>query len=803
MRYTAPRMLIPALVIVCLAGRAVGEERPGGRSASPIDEVETRDGRVYRGRVVGYDVGERSYVLEVSPGERVKIRESDVLTVRSGGKARVEATPDAPPPLPDVSLPPATGSTPSPPRLRDARPASPADEVPLSLLRASEDEPGFLSRLLSDLDDRHAPRDATARQSFHEGVRRVRLRRLADAVPFFERALGEEPDCGACELFLAAIHLERQDHSSAYRVLEALRRRRDDAPIALEMLARASRELGLLGLESRFTEEWIRRRFSGAEQAWRIFRFRRERDPHRAVEAWRAYVQLDPDLSLVDTAEGRLFRRGREALQRGEHEQALAEFAAAVRENGHMRSLLTPHRITALEQMIAARRGRVPVNEREILVLVEALRAENEAPAAAPLDGVADGVERALIERRLDRARTPREVEAALREIEPWVPDAASRHPGVVTARLRELARSAIDADLPDAFGEILDALSARSPGAELDDSLRDLLAARVERTPEGPTRSAWIDAVRSADPALADRLAARLAVGTPVNGRLPPGSVSSGDANPGTTPKLRRTRPPARGGTRSRLPEPGSTQVVVELPWPERPRAVRSRIGQPPSSTAPDTTPGAGSSTALPRPSASGIERIHPLAAGSWWRYRHGDGTRDTVRVVAVDMDAVRGRVHRLETEIDFEESSFVSQKSAFLDDSRLAVGQSSDPALAEPLLVAPVELGRKWTWRRGSRNDIVCEREYVDVDAEVSCPAGTFSGCVRVRSTCRYERPGLKSAPIVREFVYAPGVGLVKVEGENPLDGRELEAYEIGDARTRSGESSRGSSSRRGSSR
>jgi hypothetical protein len=82
--------------------------------------------------------------------------------------------------------------------------------------------------------------------------------------------------------------------------------------------------------------------------------------------------------------------------------------------------------------------------------------------------------------------------------------------------------------------------------------------------------------------------------------------------------------------------------------------------------------------------------------------------------------------------------------------------------------LLCAPLRAGNAWVSVTGVS---ATERyQVVAVDERVETPAGTFSGCVRVRATMRAGA----SAESVLELTYAPGVGPVRIETFAVIDGK-----------------------------
>ena len=168
------------------------------------------------------------------------------------------------------------------------------------------------------------------------------------------------------------------------------------------------------------------------------------------------------------------------------------------------------------------------------------------------------------------------------------------------------------------------------------------------------------------------------------------------------------------------------------------------------------------------------------PLVVGSQWRYLYGDGSREVLKMSEIEPRKDGRSAYRFTSELILGDARIPYQKTGYFSGSCFHLGSSSRALGADPILKAPVACGTRWSWRKG---DIACEREYVAVDARVTCRAGSFDNCLKVKATSRLDSGGTKSRPIVQWFYYASGVGLVKIEGETPFDGRELEEYRIGD--------------------
>jgi hypothetical protein len=165
----------------------------------------------------------------------------------------------------------------------------------------------------------------------------------------------------------------------------------------------------------------------------------------------------------------------------------------------------------------------------------------------------------------------------------------------------------------------------------------------------------------------------------------------------------------------------------------------------------------------AAPRAAASPADYF-PLAVGNAWTFldrspQQTEPARRTVRIVARDPDGY------------------------FVDDGRNALRADADCLhdRARRLLCQPIEPGRSWTSVVGP--SVTEHYEIAGVGETVVVPAGTFQGCVRVRSQIRSGKVGQ-----VAELTYAPGVGPVKLETfavvggvSRPQVRGELESYQL----------------------
>ena len=173
--------------------------------------------------------------------------------------------------------------------------------------------------------------------------------------------------------------------------------------------------------------------------------------------------------------------------------------------------------------------------------------------------------------------------------------------------------------------------------------------------------------------------------------------------------------------------------------------------------------TPSAAASSAQAAPGAPAD--YFPLAVGNAWTYldRSSPGStpvRRSVRVVERDGEGY------------------------FVDDQRGALRADHDCLhdRTRRLLCQPLRRGHVWS---SVVSAAAVERyEIAGVGETVAVPAGTFHGCLRVRSQLR--SGGVEQ---VAELTYAPGVGLVRLETFAVVEGvarpqvrGELESYRVG---------------------
>ncbi len=165
---------------------------------------------------------------------------------------------------------------------------------------------------------------------------------------------------------------------------------------------------------------------------------------------------------------------------------------------------------------------------------------------------------------------------------------------------------------------------------------------------------------------------------------------------------------------------------------------------------------------------SRGGPADYFPLAVGNSWTFldrspQQQESRRRTVRIVGRDAEGY------------------------FVDDQRGALRADPDCLhdRTRRLLCRPIEPGS--TWRSVVGVSATEHYEIAGVNETVTVPAGTFRGCVRVRSQLRAGR-----VDQVAELTYAPGVGPVRLETfavvggvARPQISGALESYQVANGR------------------
>lgn len=163
------------------------------------------------------------------------------------------------------------------------------------------------------------------------------------------------------------------------------------------------------------------------------------------------------------------------------------------------------------------------------------------------------------------------------------------------------------------------------------------------------------------------------------------------------------------------------------------------------------------------PEPERFSPEHFYPLAVGNTWTYAGsflGQAVEKPVSIVA--------------------------KVGEFFQDSTGARLRADGLGVRDPhryLLQRPLRPGTNWKSVVGVGS--VEHYEIVGVDQKVATSAGTFEGCVTVRSSNRQSA----RTELYNEITFAPGVGVVRIHTYALTDGKripqvsfELKSYRLG---------------------
>jgi hypothetical protein len=139
-----------------------------------------------------------------------------------------------------------------------------------------------------------------------------------------------------------------------------------------------------------------------------------------------------------------------------------------------------------------------------------------------------------------------------------------------------------------------------------------------------------------------------------------------------------------------------------------------------------------------------------HPLAVGNQWTYVGQMGGQPVERTITI-----RGM-----------------KDGYFVDDAngKLRIDGSGLRDDKRYLLMEPIEQGKSWTAVVSVSST---ERyEIAEVDFSTTTPAGSFSGCARVRAMNRIDR----ERELQTDWTFAPGVGIVRIATAARVRGEEI---------------------------
>jgi hypothetical protein len=735
---------------ISTSGTARAEETSGQRAvnAPPEEIIETIGGRAYRGRVIGYESSTKSYLVLVD-GSRTAIPESEILTIRNvldvpaGTLATIEKR----------TAPAQAGRTSSPavqgPAEKD-RAAKTAPDRPATSSTSSTSSDGdlvTLESLIRQASSFPIPGKPEAREALDAAWGKLRGGEPLAAVEPLTKALAADPACPGPAALLAAVRLDvERDPAAAHGIATAALARTPDFLPLVALASRTSLALGYRNLHAKLEGARIAARYEGAEREYRMFRFLQIRDPEAARKAWSEYRRLDPRWEKA-TAEGRAARDGIEAIDGGDEGRGIGILARAVEDNPLLAEEARPHLVRAF---LARARKSETAGRHEFALADLRAAAEEDPGKAEEIAARRKEIEDAWTKVRLAGATTAEEIEEASHDLGRLIEDVKGKCGPAFAGALSRIAAEAASREDFDGTVRCLKATETygAKPEAAVLEKLAAIVAGDIARrdTARAGERLGVLEALPRDGTGLDGRL---VSLRSDLEKALRP-SKDADDAD--RADRLASAPPPAPA---SRRPE-----VSVE--------------------GAPSTPEAAAGPSTMP---------YLPLIAGTRWSYVYGDGSKENQVLERIEEGKDGETVYRFASALVVRDDKVPYHKTGRFSGQyfQITSGMRSS-GVGDRVLKLPVVLGDRWTWRKG---DIVCEREYVATDAKVESRAGTFENCLKVKATSRFDAGGTRTRPIEQYFYYAPNVGLVRIEGETALDGRELEEFAIGGGGKGQGES------------
>lgn len=718
-------MLVRMSVFV-VVGALVGGVQYLAAESSVLEEIETKDGKRFAGRVVGYDVESKSYVLRTRGGD-LKIPESSILTVHAVSHA--DESPDEAGGSPESLV----GSSESPvtppvvsvePGHQESLPVQPETHRVRAPRRHAELAEILEAATTEGADAfRHEDRLAleVARDALKEGDIGAARRHLETVEKSIAAAF-------EVRLLRGVVLVAEKKYDKAFRWLRRLDLEVPDNGEVLCLLAVAAQGRGYFARARAAMEKSITLRFEGADAHYRRFQWRRDHDPDpaRVREAWQAYVESDPEFTSVESPEGNSFRSAARALEAGDHDEVFDNLHDALRRNPYIRTQMAPLHVRVIEErahrLESAGDFEGAVYEFAALELEQPKQAEKYAQDRRK-------AEVRWVDERLAEVEGPENVTAALDGLRRSMPNLWQEHSSVLKSRLEAVARNAAVAGDLDGTLKMLDLIAKKSPGASLSNDLAAAIRGRIdeERANGRDVR------VEEWTTALTER------------GRLQAVKRVQPSSGPGV----------GIGG------ESDIVAIVPPVPTPKK---------EAPSLEA-------GPTIAVTNgPAIASLEYLS-LIAGNEWVYRHRDGTRDVQRLAKVEARNELPPLYRFKNRFELEDLVIPYEKICSVDDDFVYQGTGGSHVRADRVLPLPIREGSVWRWKNG---EIEFEKRCVSTDETVHCLAGTFHDCLKIELTTRYG--GWDGHSVSQTMYYAPYVGLVKVDSANLTDSYELETFTLG---------------------
>jgi len=159
---------------------------------------------------------------------------------------------------------------------------------------------------------------------------------------------------------------------------------------------------------------------------------------------------------------------------------------------------------------------------------------------------------------------------------------------------------------------------------------------------------------------------------------------------------------------------------------------------------------------------------RWFPATVGSWWVYRRdGATTRSRERWEIASAAPCEEGLIKLDVVVRSldEDPPTAARRWYYLGNDSLSAGAAPGKG-GDVLLRAPLREGEDWVWSTPSRN---FRRTCRSLSDTVHTPAGTFAGCLSIRAETAIK--GIEGVSVAETITFAPGVGIVRIEGESPL--------------------------------
>jgi hypothetical protein len=184
---------------------------------------------------------------------------------------------------------------------------------------------------------------------------------------------------------------------------------------------------------------------------------------------------------------------------------------------------------------------------------------------------------------------------------------------------------------------------------------------------------------------------------------------------------------------------------------------------------------------TTQAKPPASQLAQYFPVRLGRFLVYRRGDG--EFTERIHTDSVVQEGDLLRVYNTVKEMYREYTTSKAYLVEIEKDTVFLPTISAEREPLLKFPLQAGDAWTWQvrqREFKRTVKSLSETVSAGGEGR--TRVYSDCLVVEFTSTVDRDGTPVS-LTSRSTYAPGVGLVKLEFQDPeFQKFNLDLIEIG---------------------